>query len=243
MPNKAYPAPEEESMPIIEKQWTTTVEQPVSIEAAGVQLKGDLIVPEETFGLVVFAAGGEMNRTSSRSRRIAREFEEQGLAVLLVDLLTAKEEEEDLRTSGRLRTDISLLVGRMLGVVKWVDRQSELRDLPVGIFGQGSTAPAALVLAAERPRNLGAIVCRSGRVDLAGSALADVQVPVLLLVGGADEKMVEVNESALLRLTGTRRRELVLIPGTPSRLDDPTEIEAVADLSTDWFSQALIELC
>ena len=229
-------------MPIIEKQWTTTVEQPVSIETGGVQLKGDLIVPEETFGLVLFAAGGEMSRSSSRSRRIAREFEEQGLAVLLVDLLTADEEEEDLH-SGRLRADIPLLSSRLLGVAEWAGRQAELRDLPVGIFGQGPTAAASLIAAAERPRALGAIVCRSGRVDLAGSALGNVQVPVLLLVGGADGKMAEVNESALLRLNESRRRELILIPGAPSRFEDPGEIEAVADLSADWFSQSLIELC
>ncbi len=229
-------------MPIIEKQWTTTVEQPVSMEIGGVQLKGDLIVPEEAFGLVLFAAGGEMSRTSSRSRRIAREFEEQGLAVLLVDLLTADEEEEDLRT-GRVRADIPLLAGRLLGVAEWAGRQAELRDLPVGIFGQATTAAASLMAAAERPRALGAIVCRGGRVDLAGSALANVQVPVLLVVGGADAKLVDVNESALLRLGASRRRELVLIPGAPSRFDDPADIEAVADLATDWFSQALIDLC
>jgi putative phosphoribosyl transferase len=229
-------------MPIIEKQWTTTVEQPVSIEIGGVQLKGDLIVPEEAFGLVLFAAGGEMSRTSSRSRRIAREFEEQGLAVLLVDLLTADEEDEDLRT-GRVRADIPLLAGRLLGVSEWAGRQAELRDLPVGIFGQGTTAAASLMAAAERPRALGAIVCRSGRVDLAGSAVANVQVPVLLVVGGSDAKLIDVNESALLRLGASRRRELVLIPGAQSRLDDPAEIEAVADLASDWFSQALIDLC
>jgi putative phosphoribosyl transferase len=229
-------------MPIIEKQWTTTVEQPVSIEVGGIQLKGDLIVPEEAFGLVLFAAGGELSRTSSRSRRIAREFEEQGLAVLLVDLLTANEEEEDLRT-GRLRADIPLLSGRLLGVVEWAGRQAELRDMPVGIFGQGATAAASLVVAAEQPGALGAIVCRSGRVDLAGSALASVRVPVLLLVGGADTRMVEVNESALMRLGESPRRELILIPGAPSQFDDPAEIEAVAELATDWFSQSLIELC
>jgi len=228
-------------MPIIEKQWTTTVEQPVSIETGGVQLKADLIVPEDAFGLVLFAAAGEMNRSSSRSRRIAREFEEQGLAVLLVDLLTADEEEEDLR-SGRLRADIPLLSGRLLGVAEWVGRQAELRDFPVGIFGNGTTAAAGLVVAAEKQGSLAAIVCRSGRVDLAGSALANVHAPVLLLVGGDDTNMIDVNESVLLRL-GSPRRELILIPGTMSRFDDAGEIEAVAELAADWFSQSLIQLC
>jgi putative phosphoribosyl transferase len=229
-------------MPIIEKQWTTTVEQPVSIETDGVHLKGDLIVPEDAFGLVLFAAGGELGRSSSRSRRIAGAFEEQGLAVLLVNLLTADEEEENVST-GRLRADVPLLTGRLMGILDWADRQPELGDLPVGIFGQGLTAAASLVVAAERPRRLGAAVCRSGRVDLAGGALANVQVPVLLVSGGADEKMVEANESALLRLCESRRRELVLIPGAPSHLEEVAEIETLADLATDWFSQALIELC
>lgn len=228
-------------MPIIEKQqWTTTVEQPVSIEVGGVQLKGDLIVPEDAFGLVLFAAAGEMNRSSSRSRRIARELEEQGLAVLLVDLLTGEEEEEDLR-SGHLRADIALLSSRLEGVTEWAGRQAELRDFPVGIFGHGTTAAAALVIAAERPGSLGAIVCRNGRGDLAGGALASVRVPVLLL-SGADGNVVDTNESVLLRL-GSPRRELVLIPGATGRFDDASEIEAVAELSADWFSQNLIQLC
>jgi putative phosphoribosyl transferase len=228
-------------MPIIEKQWTTTVEQPVSIETCGVHLKGDLIVPEDAFGLVLFAAGDDMSRNSSRSRRIAREFEEQGLAVLLVDLLTPGEEEENL-AKGRMRADVPLLKDRLLGVMNWADRQPELHDMPLGIFGQGFTAAASLMAATEQPRGAGAIVCLSGRVDLAGSALADVRVPVLLVAGTADEKLTEVNESALLRLCTSRRRELVLVPGA-SLVEDPDEIEAVADLATDWFSQALIELC
>jgi putative phosphoribosyl transferase len=229
-------------MPIIEKQWTTTVEQPVSIETGGVHLKGDLIVPEDVFGLVLFAAGGEMSRSSSRSRRIAREFENQGLAVLLVNLLTPDEEEENLDT-GRFRADVPLLASRLTAILDWVDRQPEFRDLPVGIFGQGVTAAASLAASAEQPSRLGAVVCRSGRADLAGSALAKVRVPVLLLTSGADEKLVGANESALLRLCGSLRRELVLIPSTPSQADEADEIEAVADLATDWFSEALIELC
>jgi putative phosphoribosyl transferase len=228
-------------MPIIEKQqWTTTVEQPVSIEVGGVQLKGDLIVPEDAFGLVLFAAAGEMNRSSSRSRRRARELEEQGLAVLLVDLLTPEEEEEDLR-SGRLRADIPLLSSRLVGVAGWAGRQSGLRDFPVGIFGHGTTAAAGLVVAAERPGSLGAIVCRNGRGDLAGSALTNVRVPVLLL-SGADGNLADINESVLLRL-GSPRRELILIPGATGRFDDANEIEAVAELAADWFSQSLIQLC
>lgn len=227
-------------MPTIDKQqWTTTVEQPVSIEVGGVRLKGDLIVPEDAFGLVLFAAAGEMNRSSSRSRRIARELEEQGLAVLLVDLLTAEEEEEDLR-SGRLRSDIPLLSSRLASVVEWSGRQAELRDFPLGIFGHGTTAAAALLVAADRPTALGAIVCRNGRGDLAGSALANVRVPVLLL-SGSDKNLADINESVLLRL-GSPRRELVLIPGATGRFDDLNEIEAVAELSTDWFSQNLIQL-
>jgi putative phosphoribosyl transferase len=229
-------------MPIVEKQqqWITAVEQPISIEVGGVQLKGDLIVPEEAFGLVLFAAGGEMSRSGSRSRRVVRELEEQGLAVLLFDLLTSEEEDENLRT-GRLSTDILLLASRLLGVAQWAERQAELRDLPLGFFGSGTAAAAALAASAERPHSLGAVVCRSGRVDLAGSALANVQAPVLLLVGASDGAMVGANESTLMRL-GSPRKELVMIPNASPRLDDPGEMEVVADLTADWFSHHLIQL-
>jgi dienelactone hydrolase len=228
-------------MPIVEKQqWTTAVEQPVSITAGGVQLKGDLIVPEEAFGLVLFAAGGEMNRTSSRSQRVARELEQQGLAVLLFDLLTPDEEDEELRT-GRLHTDILLLAGRLFSVAEWVGRQAELRDFPLGFFGSGSNATATLLAAAERPRSLGAVVCWGGRVDLAGSALANVHAPTLLLFGACDTTLVRAGESALLRI-GSPRKELVMIPSASSRIEDPAENEVVAELTADWFSQHLIEM-
>jgi dienelactone hydrolase len=228
-------------MPIIEKQWTTTVEQPVSMEVGGVHLTGDLIVPEEAFGLVLFAVEGGVGRSDSLNRRIAREFEEQGLAVLLVDLLTAREKDADLGT-GRLSADTSLLSGRLLGVAEWAARQEDLRDLPIGIFAPGATAPAALASAAERPRMLGGIVCVSGRVDLAGNGLARVDAPVRLLASANDGALAEANESVLLRL-GSRRRELILIPGGSPRLEEPEEIEAIADLAAEWFSQCLIELC
>ncbi len=229
-------------MPIVEKQqqWTTAVEQPVLIEIGGVQLKGDLIVPEEAFGLVLFAAGGEVTRSDSKSRRIVRELEEQGLAVLLFDLLTPDEEEEDLR-AGAIHNDFLLLTGRLLGVAEWAGRQAELRDFPLGFFGSGAAATAAVMAAAERPQSLGAVVCRSGRVDLAGSALANVQAPVLLLVGASDGPLVRANESALLRLASPRK-ELIMIPGASSHFDAPGETEVVAELVTDWFSNQLIQM-
>ena len=228
-------------MPIIEKQWTATVEQPVSIEVGGVHLKGDLIVPEDAFGLVLFAAGSEMSRSSSRSRRIARELEEQGLAVLLVDLLTPEEDEDDLRT-GRLRGDIPLFASRLTGVLEWVGRQAELRDFPLGLFGPGAAAAAAMLVAAEQPHAVAAVVCRSGRLDLAGSALVSVRAPALLLAGASDGQMVRMNESALMRL-GSKRKEMIMIPGASSRFDDPEELETVADLTAGWFSECLIQLC
>lgn len=227
-------------MPIVEKQqqWTTAVEQPVSIEVGGVQLKGDLIVPEEAFGLVLFATGGEMGRSASRSGRIVRELEEQGLAVLLFDLLTPAEEDEDLRT-GRFRTDLSLLAGRLTGVVEWTGCQAELRDLPLGFFGFGTAAAAALAASAEQPRLLGAVVCLGGRVDLAGGALGDVKQPTLLLVGDSDTAVVQANESALLRL-GSARKEMIVIPRASSSFDDAGDVEVEADLAADWFSFHLI---
>ena len=226
-------------MPILEKQLAMTIEQPISIEIEqGIHLRGEQIVPEECFGLVLFAHSGEVGRSSPGSQRTVCELEEHGLAVITFDLLSRNEQEEEVHTGGHL-LDVPLAASRLLGAAAWTSRQQELQGLPIGFLGSGAIAPAALVAAAERPSSLAAVVCQGGRVDLAGSALSQVQTPALLLVGGADALLARSHESALLRL-GSARKELVMIPGGSSRLDYPGERETVAELVAEWFSQNLI---
>lgn len=226
-------------MPIVEKQRITTVEQTVMIEAGGgVCLKGDQVVPEECLGLVLFGHGSEMSRFNLGSRRVVRELQERGLAVVAFDLLSADEEDEEI-FSGRHSLNSSLAGSRFWSVADWAGRQDELGHLPIGLLGVGSAATAALVAAAERPRALSAIVCQNGRVDRAGKLLASVQAPTRLIVGDGEDAMVRGNEAALLQL-GSARKELVIIPGASSRFESPAEMETAGDLAGEWFSENLI---
>ena len=227
-------------MPMMEQQGTVTLEQPLTLPAEGAQLHADLIVPEEVYGLVVFAADAQMCRSCSRSRRIAREFEQQGLAVLLVDLFTPEEEEEVLR-SGPLQGQADLLAGRLRGVMDWVGRQADLNEFPLGLFAQGDAAAAALRCAAHGPSSLGAVVCRDARLDAVQSVLGEVSAPVMLLAGASDGGSVAQSEAALLGI-GSKRKEAVLVPGSSGRFEEPEELDTVADLAANWFSESLIAL-
>jgi putative phosphoribosyl transferase len=226
-------------MPIVEKQWTTTIEQAILIEAdSDVRLRGELSMPEECFGLALYAHGSDMGRSCSGSLRTVRELEEQGLAVLTFDLLKAAEEDEEIRT-GVLPIDLRMMASRFLEAAAWAGRQPELHGLPIGLVGSGTAATAALIAAAEAPAGLGAVVCRSGRVDQADGALAHVKAPTLLIVGAEEASMVRSNEAALLRL-GSSRKELVMIPGGIAGLEGPREQVTAAELTAEWLSQNLI---
>ncbi len=225
-------------MPMMEQQGTVTLEQPLTLPAEGAQLHADLIVPEEAYGLVVFAADAQMCRSCSRSRRIAREFEQQGLAVLLVDLFTP---EEEVLRSGAPHGQTNLLAGRLRGVMDWVGRQADLNEFPVGLYAQGDAAGAALRCAAEGPSSFAAVVCRDARFDSVESSLGSVRAPVMLLAGASDSHAVARSEAALLGI-GSKRKEAVLVPDSSGRLDDPEELETVAELAANWFSESLIAL-
>src|SRR5918911_3202790 len=183
-------------------------ERLVRVSADTVVLEGNLAVPDSVRGVVLFAHGSGSGRHSPRNRYVARVLREAGLATLLIDLLTAEEEEVDLRTR-HLRFDIGLLAKRLGGATEWLARNSATQNLWVSYFGASTGAGAALVAAAERPESISAIVSRGGRPDLAGPALSRVAAPTLLIVGGEDFPVIELNEQALHSIGCEKRLEII----------------------------------
>jgi putative phosphoribosyl transferase len=204
----------------------------VSISAGGVLLKGDLVMPERARGVVLFAHGSGSSRHSPRNQFVAQRLQEAGLATLLMDLLTLREEEEDARTA-RLRFDMGLLGRRLIAALDWLAEDPRTRTLRVGCFGASSGAGGALVAAAERPEAIGAVVSRGGRPDLAGADLPRVQAATLLLVGSRDEAVVEMNRHAFEQLRCVK--ELVIVPGASHLFEEPGTLEVVAELAAAWF--------
>src|SRR6267142_1918770 len=204
----------------------------VRIDAGGVQLEGDLALPSGARGVVVFAHGSGSSRFSPRNRAVAAALRASGLGTLLVDLLTRDEERVDART-GHLRFDIRLLANRLVACVEWLARGARTSDLRIGCFGASTGAAAALVAAAVRPTSVAAVVSRGGRPDLAGPALSQVRAPTLLIVGGDDPEVLELNRQALQKLQG--EKALVVIPGATHLFEEPGTLEQVADLARRWF--------
>jgi len=214
---------------------TGVQEREVAVTAGAVRLDGSLALPAAARGVVLFAHGSGSSRHSPRNRYVAGALQEGGLATLLIDLLTAEEEEVDLRTR-HLRFDIRLLAERLVGATEWLAQQPETRDLRVGYFGASTGGGAALVAAAERPA-VGAVVSRGGRPDLAGAALPRVRAPTLLIVGGYDEPVIALNEEALAQLRCEKRLEIV--PRATHLFEEPGALEAVARLARDWLTRHL----
>ena len=214
---------------------TEAMARPVVVPADTIELAGDLAVPDAATGAVVFAHGSGSSRHSPRNRYVAGVLNEAGLATLLIDLLTAEEEQLDIRTR-ELRFDISLLADRLLGATDWLAAEAATRGLPLGYFGASTGAAAALVAAAARPR-LRAVVSRGGRPDLAGAALQDVRAPTLLIVGGADRVVLDLNRDAMTALQ--TQVELEVIPGATHLFEEPGALEQVAALARDWFARHL----
>lgn len=210
--------------------------RPVRVTAGPVTLEGDLGVPHGSRGVVLFAHGSGSSRHSPRNRYVARVLRDGGLATLLIDLLTPSEEEIDAR-SGRLRFDIDLLARRLVDATDWLLDDPETRDLAIGYFGASTGAGAAVVAATQRPEAVRAIVSRGGRPDLAGAALARVQAPTLLIVGGHDYPVIGMNREALARLRMEARLEIV--PGATHLFEEPGALEAVARLALGWFQRHL----
>jgi dienelactone hydrolase len=211
-------------------------ERLVRVTAGGVILEGNLSLPEGARGVVLFAHGSGSSRHSSRNRYVARLLNEAKLATLLVDLLTAEEEAVDLRTA-HLRFDIGLLAERLVGATDWLTRHPDTRHLRIGYFGASTGAAAALVAAAQRPDAVGAIVSRGGRPDLAGPALPLVRAPTLLIVGGNDVQVIELNRLAFEQLRC--EKQLVIVPGATHLFEEPGALDEVARLARDWFERHL----
>lgn len=207
----------------------------VRIPAGAAELDGDLDVPDGASGVVVFAHGSGSSRHSPRNRQVAAALQEAGLATLLMDLLTSAEEEVDARTR-ELRFDIGLLAGRLVAATDWVGAHPDTAGMRVGYFGASTGAGCALVAAVERP-DVAAVVSRGGRPDLAGAALAEVRTPTLLIVGGADEAVIEMNRDALGRMTAPA--ELEIVAGASHLFSEPGALEQVAELAGQWFTRHL----
>jgi dienelactone hydrolase len=206
-------------------------ETPVSIPVDGLELEGSLAVPPDAPGLVVFAHGSGSSRRSPRNNFVAEVIRDRGLGTLLFDLLT--EEEDRVREN---RFDIPLLTDRLVAVTEWLRGRETTADLDVGYFGSSTGAAAALRAAARRD-DVGAVVSRGGRVDLAVERFADVRAPTLLIVGGADAPVLERNREALDALGG--ETELHVVEGAGHLFEGAGELEEVADVAADWFATAL----
>jgi dienelactone hydrolase len=209
----------------------------VDVPANHMQLEGDLSVPEGAGGIVVFAHGSGSSRRSPRNRRVAEALNQAGLATLLFDLLTAGEEQIDLRTRA-LRFDIGLLSQRLVSAVDWLASQPRARDLRIGLFGASTGAGAALIAAAERPDDVHAVVSRGGRPDLAAASLPAVRAPTLLIVGGYDTPVIEMNREAAALLRRAEHR-LDIVPGATHLFEEPGKLEEVSRLARDWFLRHL----
>ncbi|SCE75196.1 dienelactone hydrolase family protein [Micromonospora chokoriensis] len=208
----------------------------VTIPVGDADLPADLMLPAEPTGVVLFAHGSGSSRHSPRNVAVARALNGRGLGTVLVDLLTPAEDEVDARTA-ELRFDIGLLASRLAGIVDWLAVQRPAGDVKIGLFGASTGAAAALVAASSRANRVGAVVSRGGRPDLAGSALAQVRTPTLLLVGGLDEEVISLNERAAVELGDVA--ELRIVPGATHLFEEPGTLEQVADQAGAWFTTHL----
>lgn len=206
----------------------------VQILSMGVRLEGFISIPDEPKGLVVFVHGSGSSHHSPRNQYVAQMLQDRGLATLLFDLLTVSEETTDWRTR-HLRFDIDLLAQRTTGVLEWLDLQPFAYGLRRGLFGASTGAAAALIAAAELPEKVNAVVSRGGRPDLAGETLTKVRTPTLLIVGGHDEAVIDLNEQALAKMQPGIDKKLIIVPGASHLFEESGKLEEAAQLARDWF--------
>jgi dienelactone hydrolase len=208
-------------------------ERLVQITAGSVTLEGVLAVPQGTQALVIFAHGSGSSRHSTRNKFVAKVLVDAGIATLLFDLLTAEED-----TIYENRFDIPLLTERLKATTRWVREQPETATLKIGYFGASTGAAAALMAAAAPGAEINAIVSRGGRPDMAEDAIGQVQAPTLLIVGGRDDVVIELNQGAYRLLKAEKKLEIV--PGATHLFEEPETLEEVARLAAEWFKLHLL---
>ena len=218
---------------------TNTENRYVQILSTGVRLEGIVSIPEDARGIVVFVHGSGSSRHSPRNQYVAQTLQAGGLATLLFDLLTAYEEESDMQTR-YLRFDVNLLARRTAGVLEWLDLQPYAYGMKKGLFGSSTGAAAALMAAAELPDQVDAVVSRGGRPDLAGAALRDVEASTLLIVGGSDDVVIDLNEQAIQHMSADTEKKLVVVPGASHLFEEAGALEEAARLARDWFQAHLV---
>jgi putative phosphoribosyl transferase len=209
----------------------------IRIPINSITLEGNLIIPEGAKGIVVFAHGSGSSRHSSRNQYVARELQKEGLGTLLFDLLTADEERIDMVTA-HLRFDIDLLANRLVDVTNWLLINPDTEGLNIGYFGASTGAAAALIAAKEHSNSVKAVVSRGGRPDLAEKALPGVKAPTLLIVGGEDFQVIDMNQWAFDRLT-VKEKQLKIVPGATHLFEEAGTLEEVAYLAGEWFKRYL----
>jgi len=208
----------------------------VKVPSGEIRMQGILALPEAAKGLVMFAHGSGSSRLSPRNQYVAGQLNSAGFATLLFDLLTDQEEKVDDAT-GELRFNCNLLARRLSDATGWIKTHTAATGLPIGYFGASTGAAAALLSAATRPGDVKAVVSRGGRPDLATEALPLVQAPTLLIVGGLDDVVIDLNRKALAKLTC--EKELSIVPGATHLFEEPGTLERAAELSRAWFAKYL----
>jgi dienelactone hydrolase len=208
----------------------------IQIPLNGVTLDGTLLIPNNSKGIVVFAHGSGSSRFSPRNRFVAKKLQTDGLATLLMDLLTQEEERIDLRTR-EFRFDIKLLSQRLVGVTHWVQQNTGTKELNIGYFGSSTGAAAALIAATVQSKSIGAVVSRGGRTDLAEYYLSRVEAPTLLIVGSYDSVVIDINKETMKQLIGKKKLEIV--SGASHLFEEPGKLEVVAELASEWFREHL----
>jgi dienelactone hydrolase len=211
----------------------------VTLDLEDAALPGDLALPDQPIGVVLFAHGSGSSRHSPRNRAVADGLNEARIGTLLIDLLTAREEEIDAGTA-ELRFDIGLLTRRLVGAIDWLTDASPTAGLPIGLFGASTGAAGALAAAAERAGRVGAVVSRGGRPDLAGAALQQVSAPVLLIVGARDPKVLRLNDDAAAHMHNAMHR-LEVVPHASHLFEEPGALEEVTGLAVRWFDRYLTQ--
>jgi putative phosphoribosyl transferase len=211
-------------------------EKVVKIPAGSATINGNLIITQKAKGIVLFAHGSGSGRFSPRNTKVAREINAAGIATLLIDLLTEEEEAIDIY-SGEFRFNIELLAKRLVFATEWLKKNPKTKNLTVGYFGASTGAAAALIAAAKLPDWTKAVVSRGGRPDLAGKHLSKVKAPTLLIVGGDDVQVLELNKQAMAQMTAEKK--LTVVSGATHLFEEPGKLEEVGKLAINWFSRFL----